>query len=274
MGSVCISTSMKANVFEDLSRNELLLALTGMVLTLLAAAMNEALGGTAMPRAIASLNGFARYPWPSTIYLLTSTIAMLVFAKLSDLYGRKSLYLGCTGIFVLSLLLCGAAGNLPIPLDGMNQLIVACGLLGIGNGAMIALTFTLVADLFPPSERGRYQGIMAAIFGVAFVVGPSLGGWITDHLSWRWAFYIDVPMGVIAAVVVYFSLPDLLPQVVRRSIDWAGIATLCGWLVPLLLALTWVGQSSWSAPPIQALLIASGGMLAVFLLVEKRGAEP
>ena len=274
MGSSSTSPSMKADSFADLSRNELLLALTGMVLTLLAAAMNEALGGTAMPRAIASLNGFARYPWPSTIYLLTSTIAMLVFAKLSDLYGRKSLYLGCTGVFVLSLLLCGAAGNLPIPLDGMNQLIVACGLLGIGNGAIIALTFTLVADLFPPSERGRYQGIMAAIFGVAFIVGPPLGGWITDHLSWRWAYYANVPLGLLAIVVVYFALPNIQPRRERRLIDWAGIAALCGWIVPLLLALTWVGQNSWSSPLIRNLLIASVMLLAVFLIVEKRASEP
>lgn len=227
-----------------------------------------------MPRAIASLNGFARYPWPTTSHLLTSTIAMPVFAKLSDLFGRKSFYLGSTAIFLVSLLLCGAAGTLPIPLDGMNQLIVARGLLGIGNGAIIALTFTLVADLFPPSERGRYQGIMAAVNGVAFIVGPGLGGWITDHFSWRWAYYVDVPLGILAIVAVYFTLPDSRPNRVRRSIDWAGIATLCGWIVPLLLALTWVGQSSWSAPRIQALLIASAVLLGGFLLVERRAAEP
>jgi len=258
----------------ELGRTEFMLALTGMALALLTAAMGIALATVTMPRTIASLNGFARYPWVITSFLLTSTIAIPVSAKLSDLYGRKWLYLGSTAIFVVSLFLCGAAGILPMRLDGMNQLIVARGILGIGFGAITALTFTLVADLFPPSERGRYQGLMAALNGVAFTVGPGLGGWITDHLSWRWAYYIDVPLGVLAIAVVYFTLPDLRPRQARRSIDWAGIVTLCGWLVPLLLALTWVAQSSWSAPRIRALLIASAACLVVFLLVERRAVEP
>ena len=279
MGTSATSPQGEAGSFAYLSRSQLIFAVAGMVLTLLTAAMIQAFGGTVMPRAIASLNGFARYSWTTTFFLLTTTIAMPVFAKLSDLYGRKWLYVGSTVIFVVSLLLCGTAGNLPLPLDGMNQLIVAEGLLGIGNGAIIAITFTLVADLFPPSERGRYQGLMAAVFGVAFTIGPPVGGWITDHLSWRWAYYIDVPLGVLAIAVVYFALPDvrpepLRPRQVRRSIDWAGIITLCGWIVPLLLALTWVGQSSWSAPRIRNLLITSAVLLAVFLLVERRAKEP
>jgi len=265
---------MDNSSFADLSRTQLILAVSGMVLTLLAATMNQAIGITALPRAIASLNGFARYSWPTTSLLLTSTIAMPVFAKLSDLYGRKWFYLSSTAILVASLVLCGAAGSLPMPLDGMNQLIVARGFLGIGNGAIIALTFTLVADLFTPSERGRYQGLLAAVSGVAYVAGPGLGGWITDHLSWRWAFYVDVPLGLIAIVVVYFTLPDFRPRLERRSIDWAGIATLCGWLVPLLLALTWVGQSSWSAPRVRNLLFAAAGSLVAFLVVENRVTEP
>lgn len=275
MSASSISRRVEAeSCSAKLSNTQLTFAVTGMVLTLLTTAMNQALGGTAMPRAIASLNGFARYPWPTTSYLLTTVLAMPVFAKLSDLFGRKWLYLGSTGMLVVSLLLCGAAGTLPVSLDGMNQFIVARGLLGIGNGVIIALTFTLVADLFPPSERGRYQGLLAAVFGFAFTTGPPLGGWITDHLSWRWAYYLDVPLGVLAMVVVYSALPDFRPQRLRRSIDWSGIVTLCGWIVPLLLALTWVGQSSWSAPRIQALLIASSALLAVFLLVEKRADEP
>ena len=274
MEASSISQPIEARPFADLSCSQLVFAVAGMVLTLLTAAMIQAFGGTVMPRAIASLNGFARYPWTTTSFLLTTTIAMPMFAKLSDLYGRKWLYVWSTVIFVVSLVLCGTAGKLPLPLDGMNQLIVAEGLLGIGNGAIIALTFTLVADLFPPSERGRYQGIMAAVFGIAFTMGPPLGGWITDHLSWRWAYYVDVLLGLLAIAVVYFALPDIRPQQFRRSIDWAGIATLCGWIVPLLLALTWVGQSSWSAPRIRNLLIASVVLLVTFLLVEKRAVEP
>src|SRR6202166_4421397 len=274
MGASSTAPPMESGSFADLSRTQLILALSGMVLTLLTSTMDQAIAIAAMPRAIASLSGFARYSWPTTSFLLTSTIATPVFAKLSDLYGRRHFYLWSAAVFVVSLLACGAAGNLPVPLDGMNQLIITRGFLGIGSGAIIALTFTLVADVCPPSERGRYQGLLAAVTGVAFIVGPSLGGWLTDHFSWRWAFYFDVPLGVLAIVVVYFTLPDFRTHRVRRSIDWGGIATLCGWLVPLLLALTWVGQSSWSAPRVRNLLVAAAGSLAAFLVVENRVTEP
>src|ERR1700684_4429522 len=157
MGTSSTALRMENSSFAHLSRTQLILTLTGMVLTLLAATMDQAIAIAALPRAIASLNGFARYSWPTTSFLLTSTIAMPVFAKLSDLYGRKWFYLWSTVAFVVSLLLCGTAGGLPLPLDGMNQLIVAYGFLGLGNGAITTLSFTLVADLFPPSERGRYQ---------------------------------------------------------------------------------------------------------------------
>jgi EmrB/QacA subfamily drug resistance transporter len=260
--------------FADVSRAQLAFALAGMVFTVLTPTMDQAMGFSAMPRAIASLNGFARYSWPTTALLLTSTVAMPVFAKLSDLFGRKWFYLWSAAIYVVTLLACGAAGNLPIPLDGMNQLIFVRGLMGLGNGAIIVLRFTLVADLFPPSERGRYQGFLAAVSDVGFVVGPGLGGWITDHLSWRWAFYVNVPLAVLALVIVYFAVPDFRPRHVHRSIDWAGIATLCGWLVPLLLALTLVGRSSWSAPGIRGLIIASAVLLAGFLWIERRAMEP
>src|SRR6202795_1471822 len=150
MEAPSISPPIEAGPLTALSRTQVILALTGMVLTLLTAAMDQAFGGPVMPRAIASLNGFARYPWTTTSFLLTTTIAMPVFAKLSDLYGRKWLYVWSAAVFVVSLLIGGTAGNLPLPFDGMNQLIVAEGLLGIGNGPIMAPTFTLVAALFRP----------------------------------------------------------------------------------------------------------------------------
>ena len=145
MSASSTSQRIESGSFVDLSRRQLIFALTGMVLTLLMATMDQAIAITAMPRAIAGLNGFARYSWAMTSHLLTSTAAMLVFAKLSDLYGRKRFYLCSAAIIVVSLLLCGGAGNLPIPLDDMNQLIFARGFLGLGNGAIIAVTFTLVS---------------------------------------------------------------------------------------------------------------------------------
>ena len=269
-----VEIRQEAGILAPASRVQVLLALTGIILPVLALSMEEGFAISAVPRAVASLNGFNRYAWPSTSFLLTSTVAMPVFAKLSDLYGRKWFYLFSVVSSIAYPLLCGSAGTLPIPLDGMNQIILAAGFLGLAHGGIMVLSFTLVADLFPPSERGRYQGILAAVTTLPFTIGPSLGGWITDHWSWRWAFYVNVPLGVMAIAVVYFALPGTRRRLARSSIDWAGIATLLGWLVPLLLALTWVGQSSWSAPRIRALLIASAVLLPIFLLVEKYAVEP
>lgn len=245
-----------------------------MILALLLTAMDQAIVTIALPRVVASLNGFARYPWVITSHLLTSTIAIPVFAKLSDLYGRKWFYLSGPAILVVCLLFCGGSGNLPLPIDGMNQLILFRGILGVGNGAILGLTYTIIGDLFQPAERGRYQGLFAGVYGLAFLIGPGLGGWITDDFSWRWAFWANVPLGIVAVAVLYFTFPNLRPAIVHHSIDWMGIAALCGWVVPLLLALTWVGQTGWTDRGIQATLSASGLMLLVFLLVEKRAVEP
>ena len=257
-----------------LGGKQLTSALAGIILPLLALNMIEGLAIVAMPRAVAALNGFDRYSWPSTSFLLTSTISMPVFAKLSDLYGRKWLYLFGATMAVAYALLCGAAGTLPILWDGMNQIVLASGLLGLGHGAVMVLSFTIVADLFPPLERGRHQGLLAAISILPFTVGPSLGGWITDHFSWRWAWYVNVPLGIVAIVAAAFLLPDFRPRRTHRRIDWAGIVALCGWITPLLLALAWAGASNWSAPLIRALLISSAVVLILFLLVEHRAAEP
>jgi MFS family permease len=264
----------EAGSFGPVSRAHLLLVMVGIVLPLLSLSMDEGFAISALPRALASLNGFDRYAWPSTAFLLTSTVAMPVLAKLSDLYGRKWLYLFSVVLSTTYPLLCGSAGTLPIPLGGVSQIIVASALFGLGHGGIMVLPFALVADLFPPSDRGRYQGILAALWTLPFAIGPGVSGWITDHWSWRWAFYVNVPLGVIAIAVIYLALPSARGRPTRCSIDWAGIATLLGWLLPLLLALTWVGDTGWSAPRIQVLLVASAVLLAIFLLVEMHAEEP
>jgi MFS family permease len=249
-------------------------ALTSVLLTLLTSTMFQAISTVVLPRAIADLNGFARYPWPSTTFALTSAIAMLVFAKLSDLYGRKRIYLVNTGIFVGSLFVGAAAGTLPIPIDGMNQLVAAYGLLGIYIGAIISLSYILIGDLFPPTQRARYLALVVADWAFAFVMGPGIGGWITDHYSWRWAFVAAAPIGIIAITTVFFKLPKMRPPLIQRKIDWPGIATLCGWVVPLLLALTLIGQAGRSEWNVNALMIISATFGVVFLFVEVRAAEP
>ncbi len=248
--------------------------LGGLMLTLLLAAMDQTIVGTAMPRVVAVLNGFDRYPWVTTAYLLTSTISVPVFAKLSDLYGRKWLYLIALTIFVVSSWLCGAAGNIPLPLDGMNQLILFRGLQGIGGGAVMGLTFTIIGDLFSPVERGRYQGMFGAVFGLASIVGPLAGGWITDHLSWRWAFYVNAPLGIVAFAVLYRTFPFVRPHGSSRTIDWLGLVTLSGWIVPLLLALSRVTAAGWTDPAVLLLLALALGSLVAFLWAERRAVEP
>ncbi len=260
--------------FHALGRRQLIGTIIGLQLTLLLAALDNTIVGTAMPRIIAQLNGFERYAWVTTAYLLTSTIAVPIFGKLSDLYGRKWIYLGGAVFFVITSALCGAAGDIPLPLDGMNQLILFRGLQGLAAGVVTGLTFTIVGDIFPPAERGKYQGLFSGVWGLASVFGPTLGGWITDSLSWRWVFYVNLPVGLAAFIVLLIAFPDIRPQGVRRAIDWAGAGTLVACLVPLLLALTWVTDYGWGAPRVVALLAVSIVMLGAFLFVETRAAEP
>ncbi len=260
--------------YAHLDARQRLATVAGLMLTLLLAAMDQTIVGTAMPRVVSNLDGFDRYPWVTTAYLLTSTISVPVFAKLSDLYGRKWLYMTGLVIFVLSSWLCGAAGNVPVPLDGMNQLIFFRGLQGIGGGAVMGLTFTIIGDLFAPAERGRYQGMFGAVFGLASVVGPLAGGWITDHLSWRWAFYVNAPLGILAAVVLYRTFPFVKPHASSRRIDWLGLVSLTGWIVPLLLALSRVTALGWTHPTVRTLLAAAVVSFIVFVWAERHAAEP
>jgi EmrB/QacA subfamily drug resistance transporter len=261
--------------FHALDRRQLIGTIVGLQLTLLLAALDQTIVGTAMPRIIAQLNGFERYAWVTTAYLLTSTIAVPIVGKASDTFGRKWFFLGGAVLFVLASALCGAAGDIPgLPGDGMTQLIVFRGIQGIGAGLILALVFTIVGDIFPPAERGKYQGLFAAVWGLASVFGPTLGGWITDNLSWRWVFYVNLPFGLLAIAVVYFAFPYFKPEGVRRAIDVAGAATLTACLVPLLLALTWVTEYGWSSPRVVGLLVVAALMLPLFLFAEVRAKEP
>lgn len=248
--------------------------IAGLLLVLLMASLDQTIVGTAMPHIIAELHGFSRYGWVTTAYLLTSTASVPIFGKLSDIYGRKRFYLAGAALFILSSALCGAAGAIPGLGDGMTQLIVFRGLQGLGGGIVMTITFVVIGDLFPPRERGRFQGMFAGVQGVAAVVGPALGGWITDHLSWRWVFYVNMPVGLLALAVLFFAFPDVRPKNTGRAIDWPGVALLLACLIPLLLALTWVSTEGWHAPRVLGGLVLSAVMLAAFLAAERRAADP
>lgn len=227
-----------------------------------------------MPKIIAELNGFDRYSWVTTAYLLTSTAILPVVGKLSDLHGRKWLLISSVIGFVLASTLCGLAGHFPgFPGDGMTQLIIFRGLQGIFGGGIMSLIFSAIGDLFPPVERGRYQGLFSAVWAFASVVGPVLGGWIADMFSWRWIFYVNVPVGVIAVAVLYCAFPRMALVPVKRPLDIKGLLTLVGWVVPLLLGLTWAPISGPSLPVVMSFVLAAS-MFIAFIFAEATAEEP
>jgi EmrB/QacA subfamily drug resistance transporter len=258
-----------------LTRPQLIGTLIGLALAALLAAIDQTIVGTAEPRIIASLSGFNRYPWVATTYLLTSTLSVPIFASLSDIHGRKPFFLLGATLFVVTSALCGAAGTLTfMPIDGMGQLILFRGLQGIGAGMVMALLFTIIGDIFSPTERGRYVGLFSAVWGVASIFGPTLGGWLTDQWSWRACFWVNLPVGAIAVAAIYLEFPNMKPHAAARRIDWAGFATLIACVVPLLLALTWATEYGWSSTRVESLLAFATAMLGVFLYVESRSPEP
>ena len=278
--SSAVAQQRAANVWRtsgliQLTRPQTIGTLSGLMLSMLLAALDQTIVGTAEPRIIASLSGFDRYPWVSTAYLLCSTISVPIFAKLSDIYGRKWFLLGGSAGFVLTSALCGAAGKFgALGLDGMNQLILFRAMQGVCGGVMMGLTFAIIGDIFSPAERGRYQGVFSGAWGFASVFGPTLGGWLTDQISWRATFYVNLPVGFIAIAALYLYFPFWRPKDVKRHIDWAGVVTLVLCVVPLLLALTWVTDYGWSSTRVELLLVLAFAMLGAFLYAETKAIEP
>src|SRR3989475_7689303 len=259
----------------QLTRPQMVGTLSGLMLSVLLASLDQTIVGTAEPRIIASLSGFDRYPWVSTAYLLCSTISVPIFAKLSDIYGRKWFLLAGSAGFVVTSALCGAAGKFSwLGIDGMNQLIVFRAMQGICGGMMMGLTFTIIGDIFSPAERGKYQGVFSGTWGLSSIFGPTLGGWLTDQISWRATFYVNLPVGVVAIIALYFYFPYWRPEGVKRHIDWAGVVTLIFCIVPLLLALTWVTDYGWFSLRVELLLAMAVAMLGAFLYAETKALEP
>jgi EmrB/QacA subfamily drug resistance transporter len=275
MSTAAVQPEFHTSGIIRLTRAQLFGTMAGLMLSVLLASLDQTIVGTAEPRIIAQLSGFDRYPWVSTVYLLTSTLAIPIFARLSDIYGRKWFFLTGCGTFILTSALCGASGTMNwLPFDGMSQLIVSRGLQGIGGGMMMGLAFTIIGDVFSPAERGKYQGFFAATYGLASIFGPTLGGWLTDHVSWRACFYVNLPVGIVAILAIYLYFPYWRPEGVKRTIDWSGVASLILCIVPLLLALTWVTDYGWASVRVICLLTLSVLMLAVFIRAESRAAEP
>jgi EmrB/QacA subfamily drug resistance transporter len=251
-------------------RNMLLL---GLMLGTLLSALDQTIVGTSLPKIVANIGGFEHFAWIFTAYMLSSVVMIPIAGKLSDLYGRRVVFLTGMVFFLAGSALCGTAANI-------FQLIAYRGIQGIGGGIIFPVALATVADIYAPTERGKVQGAMGAVFGFASVVGPFLGGWMVDNVfvlgiaSWRWVFYINLPVGIAAISVVALNFPrhvykDTLPM------DYAGIATLSTGLVALLLMTAWGGDTyAWNSVQIYALAALSAAAFLAFIPVELRARDP
>ncbi len=240
-----------------------------LMLVMLLAAMDQTIVSTAMPRIIGELHGLDHYSWVATSYLLLSTITLPLYAKLSDIFGRKSVLLFGVVVFMLGSVFCGFAQT-------MMQLIIARGFQGIGAGALMPIVMATMGDMFSPRERGRYQGFAGAVFAIASVAGPFLGGWITDHANWRWVFFVNIPLGLIAMIALIRLMPSYSGARWKDvKIDFVGAGFLVTGLTTLLLGFTWAGVSlPWTSPVILALFGTFALSLVGFVVTELKVADP
>jgi EmrB/QacA subfamily drug resistance transporter len=251
----------------SLTHRQVLLAFSAMMLATLLAALDQTVVATALPQIVTDLHGFSELSWVVSAFLVAATVTVPLYGKLSDLYGRRRMFVVAISIFLVGSALCGAA-------QSMGQLIAFRALQGVGAGGLLPLSQAAIADLFSPRERGRYQGYIASMWATAAVAGPLLGGWFTDAASWRWIFFVNLPLGAIALVVV---LRTMRPQanVREHRIDYAGAVVLSLAITGLLLACTW-GGTTYSWDSLEVLATGIGGLVltAVFIAIERRVEEP
>ena len=255
-------------VAHTLSPKRIWLIMSGVMLSLLLAALDNTIVGTAMPKIIHDLHGMAHYAWPFTSYMLFSTSIIPISGKLADLYGRKRIDLIGLVVFLSASALCGLSSS-------MTQLIVFRGLQGIGGGTLVSSAFIIVGEIFPPRQRGKYMGLVSAMFGVASILGPTVGGLITDSLSWRYVFYVNLPFGFIAFFVLLAVLPPLKNYEGKRRLDPWGIVTFLLAVFPLLIGFSEGGKEyPWTSPQIVGTFIFSAIMFASFIYLQTRSQEP
>jgi EmrB/QacA subfamily drug resistance transporter len=248
----------------DARRTQLISAL---LLVLLLASLDQTIVSTALPTIVGDLGGISKLSWVVTAYLLASTVVGPIYGKLGDLYGRKIVLQVSIVIFLAGSALCGISQN-------MTQLIAFRAIQGLGGGGLFVLTIAVVGDIIPPRDRGRYQGYVGGVFGLSTVIGPLLGGFFVDNLSWRWIFYVNLPIGLIALAVIaaVFQSPT---DRTRHSIDYLGGALLAGGLSAVVLYTSLGGTTyAWDSPWMLALVVAGVVLLIAFVFAERRASEP
>ena len=251
----------------EMDRTARILASVGVGLALFLAALDQTIVGTALPRIVGELNGLEYFAWVATAYMVASTTTVPIAGKLGDLFGRKPfLLIGMIG-FVLASALCGQAQT-------MAELVIFRGIQGLFGGVLFASVFASLADLFPPQTRAKIQGIFGGIFGIASVVGPTVGGYLTDSVGWRWVFYVNVPVGILAIAVVFFTMPRTTHSASWRDIDFVGAGLLAATLVPLLVGFSITRDHEFSSPEVLGLLGLAAVMAVIFFVVEQRVAHP
>ncbi|MFB3053329.1 MAG: MDR family MFS transporter [Dehalococcoidia bacterium] len=253
--------------FSQLSTRTRVVVMAGTLLGLFTAAMDQTIVSTSLPRIVASLGGLGLFPWVFTSFMITSTTAVPIVGKLTDMYGRKPFYIAGVAILLLGSVLSGSS-------QSMEQLIAFRAVQGLGAGMIFGIAFAVVGDVFPPAERGKWSGLLGGVFASASVLGPLIGGTLTDHVHWRWVFYINLPLGFVALTVLFFGMPALRP-LTRPKLDYIGAALLMATVVPALLAFSWAGSRyDWASTEIIGMFTWSAVALAMFTYVELHTEEP
>ncbi|WP_110926280.1 MDR family MFS transporter [Bacillus massiliglaciei] len=252
---------------EHLSQKKKMSIMVAIMAAMFFAAINQTIVSTAMPKIISILDGMDYYTWTINIYLLTSTISTVLVGKLSDMYGRKPFLLVGILLFMAGAFLTGTSND-------VFQFIAYRGIQGIGAGIIQSSAFTAVGDLFPPRERGKWMGLLTAVFGFSSVLGPLLGGYLVDHLDWHWIFWIFLPIGIVAFVMILALFPKV-DRKAKQSIDYLGSFFMTISIVPLLLAFSWAGtEYAWGSAQILGLIAASIVFAIVFVFVETKAKNP
>ncbi len=256
---------MRAPVQVDpRARTEILIAI---LLAMFLSALDQTIVGTALPRIVSDLHGNNLYTWVVTIYLLTATVSGPIYGKLSDLFGRRPMVMIGVSVFLVGSALSGISQE-------MWQLVAARGIQGLGAGAIFPIALAVIGDLFTPAERGKYQGLFGAVFGVSALIGPALGGFLTDNVGWHWVFFVNLPIGAVALVIIWRLLPPIKHPEAVRSIDYLGSAVFTAAIVPILIGLTNKQTLEWTNPEVGGLILLGLAFSAIFVWVESRAVEP